>query len=139
MKLNTFNLKLTLIFLCILFPINILTTFTKTHSSSLALDKNMNLITEPEPSSPPPSGEEPSEGADAPLDPKTEGPTALKFLFMYRYPLVQNDKNHKLNSFSYKNVLFAEDQIVFFESTNEADPVKNYFIFIFIFNSIEIF
>jgi hypothetical protein len=89
----------------------------------------MNLITGPEPSSPAPSGDAPEgEGADAPLDPKTEGPQAMKFLFMYRYPLVQNDKNHKLNAFTYKNVLFAEDQIVYFESNNEADPVKNLFI-----------
>lgn len=46
-----------------------------------------------------------------------------KFLFMYKYPLVQNEPNHKLNVFTYKNVLFSNDQIVYFASSNEADPV----------------
>ncbi len=49
---------------------------------------------------------------------------ALKFLFMYKYPPVQSNKGHKLNVFTYKNVLFSDDQIVFFESTNEGDPVR---------------
>ncbi len=51
---------------------------------------------------------------------------ASKFLFMYKYPLVQNEPNHKLNVFTYKNVLFSPDQIVYFGSTNEADPVRIY-------------
>jgi hypothetical protein len=51
-------------------------------------------------------------------DPKT-----LKFLFLYKYPQVQNDPTHKLNLFTYKNVLFAKDQVTFFESTNESEPV----------------
>ena len=50
---------------------------------------------------------------------------ALKYLFMYRYPLLKNNKNHKLNSFTYKNVLFTDDQIVYFESTNESDPARD--------------
>ena len=50
-----------------------------------------------------------------------------KFLFMYKYPLLKDDPNHKLNIFTYKNVLLSEDQMVFFESTNEGDPVKIFF------------
>jgi hypothetical protein len=50
---------------------------------------------------------------------------ASKYLFMYRYPLLKNNINHKLNSFTYKNVLFTDDQIVYFESTNESDPAAD--------------
>lgn len=50
---------------------------------------------------------------------------SYKFLFMYRYHGVENEPDHKLNIFTYKNILLSGDQIVFFESPNENDPVKN--------------
>lgn len=53
---------------------------------------------------------------------------SYKFLFMYKYHGVQNEPDHKLNLFTYKNILLSNDQIVFFESPNENDPVS------FIFN-----
>jgi hypothetical protein len=60
--------------------------------------------------------------ASAPvLDPSLK---ASKYLFMYKYSLVQNEPTHKLNVFTYKNVLFSNDEIVYFGSTNEADPVR---------------
>ena len=49
---------------------------------------------------------------------------SFKFLFMYKYPMVANDPAHKLNLFTYKNVLFSNDQLVYFESTNESEPVN---------------
>lgn len=54
---------------------------------------------------------------------------SYKFLFMYKYHGVQNEADHKLNLFTYKNILLSNDQIVFFESPNENDPVNmfNYF------------
>jgi hypothetical protein len=55
---------------------------------------------------------------------------SLKFLFMYKYHGVENEPHHKLNLFTYKNILLSLDQIVFFESPNENDPVKlNFLIF----------
>ena len=48
---------------------------------------------------------------------------SYKFLFMYKYHGVQNEPEHKLNLFTYKNILLSNDQIVFFESPNENDPV----------------
>lgn len=53
---------------------------------------------------------------------------SYKFLFMYKYHGVQNEADHKLNLFTYKNILLSNDQIVFFESPNENDPVFNYFL-----------
>ena len=55
-------------------------------------------------------------------DPK-KGKT-YKFLFMYKYHGVENEPEHKLNIFTYKNILLSGDQIVFFESPNENDPVR---------------
>ncbi len=49
---------------------------------------------------------------------------SYKFLFMYKYHGVQNEPEHKLNLFTYKNILLSNDQIVFFESPNENDPVS---------------
>jgi hypothetical protein len=49
---------------------------------------------------------------------------ASKYLFMYKYSLVQNEPEHKLNVFTYKNILFSQEEIVYFGSTNEADPVR---------------
>lgn len=49
---------------------------------------------------------------------------SYKFLFMYKYHGVQNEPDHKLNLFTYKNILLSNDQIVFFESPNENDPVS---------------
>lgn len=63
-----------------------------------------------------------------------------KFLFMYRYHGVENEPDHKLNIFTYKNILLSGDQIVFFESPNENDPVNYLLIkhkilyFIILFN-----
>lgn len=51
------------------------------------------------------------------------GKEAKKFLFMYKYPNVKNEKENKLNIFTYKNVLLTNEEIVYFESLNEADPV----------------
>jgi hypothetical protein len=48
---------------------------------------------------------------------------SYKFLFMYKYHGVENEPDHKLNLFTYKNVLLSNDQLVFFESPNENDPV----------------
>lgn len=48
---------------------------------------------------------------------------SYKFLFMYKYHGVENEPDHKLNIFTYKNILLSGDQIVFFESPNENDPV----------------
>jgi len=59
---------------------------------------------------------------------------SYKFLFMYKYHGVQNEPEHKLNLFTHKNILLSNDQLVFFESPNENDPVivflkkKRYFI-----------
>ncbi len=53
-----------------------------------------------------------------------DAPKSSKFLFMYKYPQVKNEKDHKLNVFTYKNVLLSNDQIVYFESTNEGDDVN---------------
>ena len=50
---------------------------------------------------------------------------SYKFLFMYKYHGVENEPEHKLNIFTYKNILLSGDQVVFFESPNENDPVKN--------------
>jgi hypothetical protein len=67
---------------------------------------------------------------DQPIDTKSKyfetagDAKSFKFLFMYKYPMVQNEPNHKLNLFSYKNVLFSKDQVVYFESTNESEPVS---------------
>ena len=59
------------------------------------------------------------------IDTKKEEPAnAKKFLFMYKYPLLKDDPNHKLNIFTFKNVLFSNDEVVFFESLNEGVPVK---------------
>ena len=49
---------------------------------------------------------------------------SYKFLFMYKYHGVMNEPQHKLNIFTYKNILLTGDQMVFFESPNENDPVK---------------
>jgi len=49
---------------------------------------------------------------------------SYKFLFMYKYHGVQNEPEHKLNLFTYKNILLSNDQLVFFESPNESDPVS---------------
>jgi len=49
---------------------------------------------------------------------------SYKFLFMYKYHGVQNEPEHKLNLFTYKNILLSNDQLVFFESPNENDPVS---------------
>lgn len=46
-----------------------------------------------------------------------------KLLFMYKYPLVKKENSHKLNVFTYKNVLFSNEQLVYFQSTNEQFPV----------------
>ena len=62
---------------------------------------------------------------DKPAETVDTGVKASKYLFMYRYPLVKNEPNHKLNSFTYKNVLFSEDQVVYYESTNESDQVSS--------------
>jgi hypothetical protein len=62
--------------------------------------------------------QKPEEVVDTSLKPS-------KYLFMYKYPLVKNEPNHKLNSFTYKNILFSEDQVVYFESTNESDQVSS--------------
>lgn len=59
------------------------------------------------------------EKADDPKKVKT-----YKFLFMYKYHGVENEPEHKLNIFTYKNILLSGDQVVFFESPNENDPVK---------------
>lgn len=59
------------------------------------------------------------EKLDDPSKPKT-----YKFLFMYKYHGVENEPDHKLNRFTYKNILLSGDQVVFFESPNENDPVK---------------
>lgn len=49
---------------------------------------------------------------------------AYKVYFMYKYPHVQHDPNHKLNIFTFKNLLLSNEQMVFFESPNEGFPVK---------------
>jgi hypothetical protein len=80
------------------------------------------------------SGGESNSGSNSEADSNADSGTkqddkaavkAVKFLFMYKYPAVKELNSHKLNVFTYKNVLFANDQIVFFESTNEGDPVRN--------------
>jgi hypothetical protein len=61
------------------------------------------------------------------LEEKIDDPKKLKsvkFLFMYKYHAVENEPLHKLNLFTYKNMLLSLDQVVFFESPNENDPVK---------------
>ena len=61
------------------------------------------------------------------LEEKIEDPKnvkSVKFLFMYKYKGVENEPDHKLNIFTYKNILLSGDQIVFFESPNENDPVR---------------
>ena len=45
-----------------------------------------------------------------------------KMLFMYKNK-EQVDPKHKLNLFTYKNILLSNDQIVVFESINEGDEV----------------
>lgn len=65
----------------------------------------------------------PSDLEDQLVDPKNI--KTYKFLFMYKYHGVENEPDHKLNIFTYKNILLAQDQITFFESPNENDPVKN--------------
>lgn len=57
---------------------------------------------------------------------------SYKFLFMYKYHGVQNEPEHKLNLFTYKNILLSNDQIVFFESPNENDPVNFFLILLHI-------
>jgi len=44
---------------------------------------------------------------------------------MYKYHGVENEPDHKLNLFTYKNILLSGDQIVFFESPNENDPIPD--------------
>lgn len=50
---------------------------------------------------------------------------SFKFLFMYKYPEVKNEKDHKLNIFTYKNVLLANEELVYFASANEEDESKD--------------
>jgi hypothetical protein len=46
-----------------------------------------------------------------------------KMLFMYKHQ-DQIDPKHKLNLFTYKNILLSNDQIVVFESIYEGEEVK---------------
>lgn len=58
-------------------------------------------------------------------DPNNAGET-FKFLFMYKHPQLQDQSDHKLNVFTYKNVLLTADELAVFESVNEADSVNFY-------------
>ncbi len=59
-----------------------------------------------------------------PTETNSNSNKSYKFLFMYKYNGVKNEPEHKLNLFTYKNILLSNDQLVFFESPNQNDPVK---------------
>ncbi len=48
-----------------------------------------------------------------------------KYYFMYRYQATQNDKDHSLNKFNFKNLLMNKHELVFFDSTNSAEDVED--------------
>ena len=54
----------------------------------------------------------------------TENSSINKFLFMYKYPEVKGDVNHKLNNFSYKTLVLS-DELAVFESLNNSMEVKS--------------
>jgi len=138
MKLIT-KIKLALLLVCLLMPCRIFTLtekneLTSESSSESATDSTAEISAESSAESSTElsalsssemtlnSSAYTSEGTILMDDKKAK--KALKFLFMYKYPAVKSNKSHKLNVFTYKNVLFSDDQIVFFESTNEGDPVS---------------
>ena len=84
-----------------------------------------------DPNAPTPTPATPPAGAPAggapTFDLKAKGVRVEKMLFMYKYPPIQSEPNHKMNLFSYKNILFNEDQIAFFSSIDENLGVKFFF------------
>jgi hypothetical protein len=48
----------------------------------------------------------------------------FKVLFMLKYPTVRADHNNPLNNLAYRNLILANDQLIFFMSDNVNDPVS---------------
>jgi hypothetical protein len=108
MKLFT-KIKIFLILLCLINPYEIISLTTN------------NPFAAPSSSTFAPSGSAPRL-----VTPTLSETKASKYLFMYKYPALKNEPDHKLNSFNYKNIMFTSDQIVIFASSNDNDVVILY-------------
>lgn len=96
------KIKIFLILLCLTNPYEIISlTTTGTDASQIA----------------------PSGAAPRLVIPTLSETKASKYLFMYKYPALKDEPDHKLNSFNYKNIMFTSDQIVIFASSNDNDVV----------------